>query len=563
MSTTRRVFLYVLAFITLGIFAAGAGQLLSLAFDITIRGSTVAVGGQAFNQQQLSLGLAMLVIGGPLWFLFWGAIRRRVLTNKEEIGAVMRKFYLNLILLVTAFTWLSSTSNFLMWLMAGVPVARFSSGGLAAVIVTGIIWYYHFRVSETEGHPSPAARTLRRWYVYILSARGLVWLASGPVIMVYTTVSNLPVWGGALVGGRFWNDSVQGAIAWIVLGGVTWYFHWFRMARGDFESQLRQVYFYLFAILGGAIATLVALTVTFYLAFAWAFGGATTSRHFMPLGWSVPLILIGASIWRYHQWRVQEEATQVYERQFSAERVHFYLMSFLGLGAIVSGFIILFGIFLDLIINATTPPVAITAGWWRNQLSLCLALLIVGTPMWLRYWGMALRRAEAGGATEWRARSRRIFLYAMVGISIVTLAADLVNIVYRLLNGILLGNLGIGFLRTTRWSLQTVIVAAVVLWYHWQVARTDQKRGAEGEALYKSVVLLAGSGALELVPRIEKALGYKIRIMTLLGAPGEKTPVLSDEEVSRLVSEVQQAPSTEIMLVTLEGKIAVLPYQNK
>ena len=77
-SATRQVWLYLITLISLGIFVAGVGQLLSLLFDVTIKGSSLTQVGQAtFNQQQLSLGLAMAVIGGPLWFFFWRAVQRR------------------------------------------------------------------------------------------------------------------------------------------------------------------------------------------------------------------------------------------------------------------------------------------------------------------------------------------------------------------------------------------------------------------------------------------------------------------------------------------------------
>ncbi|MCX6002878.1 MAG: DUF5671 domain-containing protein, partial [Chloroflexi bacterium] len=180
MSSPRRVWLYLITLTSLGIFAAGVGQLLTLLFDVTIKGSNLTQVGEAtFNQQQLSLGLAMTVIGGPLWFFFWRAVQRRVKGNQEEIGAVTRKLFLNFILVETAIMGITAASNFLRWLVAGVPLAEFSSSVLAIVIVAVVVWYYHWRVSEREGHPSATAKTLRRWYVYILSGFGLVWLAVG------------------------------------------------------------------------------------------------------------------------------------------------------------------------------------------------------------------------------------------------------------------------------------------------------------------------------------------------------------------------------------------------
>ena len=158
MSITRRIWLYLISLISLGILAAGVGQLLTLLFDITIKGSSgTQVGGANFHTQQLSLGLAMTVIGGPLWFFFWRAIQRRVKGNREEIGSAIRKLFLNFILLETAIMGLTAASNFLKWLLAGASLAGFSPSSLAIVIVAVIIWFYHWRVSESEGHPSSAA----------------------------------------------------------------------------------------------------------------------------------------------------------------------------------------------------------------------------------------------------------------------------------------------------------------------------------------------------------------------------------------------------------------------
>ena len=180
MSTTRQVWFYIVTLITLVIFAVGVGQLLTLIFDVTIKGSYLTqVGVTNFDKQQLSLGLAMTVIGGPLWFFFWRSIQRRVKGNQEEIGSIIRKLFLNFILIATAITGIIASSNFLKWLMSGVPTVEFSSNVLAFMIVGGIIWFYHWRISEREGHPSPEAKTFRRWYVYILSGFGLVWLSVG------------------------------------------------------------------------------------------------------------------------------------------------------------------------------------------------------------------------------------------------------------------------------------------------------------------------------------------------------------------------------------------------
>ena len=566
MSITRRVWLYLITLISLSIFAAGVGQLLTLLFDVTIKGSYLTQVGEAtFNQQQLSLGLAMTVIGGPLWFFFWRAVQRRVKGNQEEIGAIIRKLFLNFILVETALMGITAASNFLRWLMAGVPLTEFSSDVLATMIVGGIIWFYHWRVSESEGHPSSAAKTLRRWYVYILAGFGLVWLAVGLVQLINAAVVNLPVWGSTIVRGQFWDNTTQMSIAMILLGGVTWYFHWFRMAKGDSDSTLRQVYFYLLTISGGAIMALVASTILLFRFFLWVFGGApiSASPHFQFLGWAVPTILVGLAIWGYHRRLAQEEAGRVQEKRLSAQRVYFYLMSFLGLGTLVAGLSLLFGVLLDLIINAAGTSLTVTTGWWQNQLSLCLALLLIGTPLWLYYWNGILKRVQAGGIEEWRALSRRIFLYVIIGVSIVTLAADLVNIIYQLLSGMLQGNLGVNVLRNSKWSLQTLIVAVPLLWYHWQILRTDQRRGAESVVIRRNVILLADDRTGDLASQLESKLGFKIHLLYRVGQTTEVPPTLPDEEIDRLAGEIKSSPSNKVMLVVFSGKVITLPYQDK
>jgi hypothetical protein len=565
-SVTRRVWLYLITFISLGILAVGVGQVLNLLFDVTIKGSYLTqVGRTTFNQQQLSLGLAMIVIGGPLWFLFWRAVQRRIKGNQEEIGADIRKVFLNHILLVTALMAITSASDFLKWLMAGVPLAQFSSNSLAIFIVAAVVWYYHWRVSESEGHPSPAAKTSRRWYVYILSGFGLVWLAVGLEQLINAAVINLPVWGDILVQGQFWNNTSQMSIAQIILGGVAWYFHWFRMARGDFDSTLRQVYFYLLTISGGAITALVATTILLYRFFIWVFGGTpmSTSPQFQFLGWAVPTILVGLAIWGYHRRLAQEEANRVQEKCESAQRVYFYLMSFLGLGTLVAGLSMLFGVLIDLIIYAAGTSLTVTGGWWRNQMALCLALLLIGTPLWLYYWSGILKRVQAGEIKEWRALSRRIFLYVIVGVSIITLTADLVNIIYQLLSSILQGNFGVKVLRSSKWSLQTLIVAVPLLWYHWQILRADQRHGAESAVVRHNVTILTDDRGGELASRLENKLGYKIHVLYQVGQTTEILSVSPDEEIDRLVNEIQSSPSNKVMLVVLGGKVITLPYQDK
>jgi Domain of unknown function (DUF5671) len=428
------------------------------------------------------------------------------------------------------------------------------------LLVAGCIWFYHYKVSESEGHPSSAAKTLRRWYIYILSLFGLAMLAVSLVLLISTAFRNLPVWGDVLVGGKFWNTATQGDAAWILFGGATWYFHWFRMARGDFNSKLRQVYFYLPAIAGGAITALVAASILLFHIFVWIFGGASGagSSYFQFLGWAVPTILVGLAIWGYHQRLAQEEAGMAQEKRQSAQRVYFYLMAFLGLGTWIIGLSMLFGLLVE-----TGTHVTATVGWWRHPLATSLAMLLTGTPIWLYYWNGILKRVKSGGIDEWRALSRRIFLYVVIGAAIVLLAADMVNIIYALLRDTLGNRFSANFLNDAKFGLQTVVVAVGLLWYHWRVLRADQRRGAETMVTMRDITILADDRGGDLAVRLENKLGYKMHTLYLVGQTGAGLPAITEEEIDRLVNEIQSAAADKLMLVMLEGRITVLPYRDK
>ena len=567
MSTIKRVYFYTVSFITLGMFSAGVGILLCLCIDTIIKRDVMAwIGEGSFAREQLSLGLALLIIGGVLWFLFWRVIQRSVSDNPTETESAIRKLFINIILATSALVGLFAAADFLQWLIGGALQGQLQSEGLATLIVAGIVWYYHWWVEENEGQPSSVGKTLRRWYVYLLSAWGLVWLSIGLVQLVNTIVLHLPVWEEVMVYGKFWESNVHGNISWILLGSSMWAFHWFRMARWDSDSTLRQVYLYLIAILGGAIAGLVALATSLSNVFRFAFGSlnAAGDTYFQFLGWTVPTMLVAVAIWAYHQQVVKEEAAQLHERRLSARRVLFYLMSFIGLGALSAGLIVLIGILLELLVNAVSSElVMITPRWWSDQLGICLALIVVATPIWLYYWNKVLQMAVAGGVVEWRARSRRIFLYVVVGVTIITLAADLINIIYQLLNGVLQGTFGVDVLRQSKWSLQTLVVALPVLLYHWHILRQDQRLGAEIIPMQREVTVLAGEQASDLVSMIEEKLGFSVRRLQYFSRETEDIPVLSDEELDRLISDVQAASTIKVMLVLAGGKVIVLPYKGR
>jgi hypothetical protein len=69
-SIARHVWLYLLTLISLGILAAGIGQLLTLLFDVTIRSSYISsIGNRPFDLERLARGLAMTLLAALCVFI--------------------------------------------------------------------------------------------------------------------------------------------------------------------------------------------------------------------------------------------------------------------------------------------------------------------------------------------------------------------------------------------------------------------------------------------------------------------------------------------------------------
>jgi hypothetical protein len=559
MSTAKRVFLYIIAIVTLGIFAGGVGNLLSLVLDLIFRSNE----GRDFAQGQLAMGLAMLIIGGALWFLFWRLIQRETSGDAGEIGSGIRKLYLNLILGVSAITGLVNLAEFLRWILSGVPSIEFPSSGLAAVIVSGCLWFYHRKIERGEGQPSPEAKVLGHWYVYVLSAFGLIAMTNSIVQLLNSAFSYLPVWGDYTLRGGLWDNVIAVNISWMLVGGLAWWYHWLRLAKEDYDSTLRQVYLHLLAITGGVVAALSAVTTVFYKLFSFAFGGPADAGYFRFLGWTIPLVLVAGGVWIYHRKIVQEEAVKLKINQFSPHRLYLYLMSFIGLGAALSGIVFLFSVLLDLLADAFSSATIFNSGWWSNQLSLSLALMLSGVPVWLYFWRKVLRLADEGGIMERSTRSRRIFLYTVLGVTIIAAVTTLVLIIYQVINGILQGKFETEFLQTVIWSLSVLLAAVPALVYHWRVLREDQKLGAEKLIRRKRVNVVAGEGTEDIISALEKKLGYGVRRLRYTGGITGELSVLSDAEIDKLVNDIGIAAGDGVILDFTGNKIKVLPFEEK
>jgi hypothetical protein len=559
MTTAKRVYLYLVSLVALILLSVGVTRLLGLLLGL-LRSSQVISYNSGFDSRQLSLSLAMMIIGGGLWWGFWCNIQRITAKNPAESGATFRKLYLNAVQVVSALVGLSVLISSLDWLLGGAGSSLYPPMRIATLVTMAAVWWYHLNVSEKEGHLTPAARTLRRWNIYILSTWGMITLSWSIVQFIGNAAFFLPFWPAGLTHGSFWN-SAHVHLAGIMAGGAAWWFFWFRASPKDAGSTLRQVYYYLFAIPASAVAGLGALIATLYRIIG-AFLGVSTQNgaYFQSLSWTIPGVVVAAGVWSYHQARAGEEAAVSAEKHLSARRVYLYLMSFISLGTLVAALVALAGVVYELVIDRFGgSTLAGTPGWWQSQMSLSLSLMIVALPMWLYYWGGVLRMAEGGGQAEHRTRSRRVFVYAVLGLSIAGSVAAAVNGVYLLLSAVLgAGNLNLA--HSLKWSFQTLVVSVPLLVYFLGLVRKDQSLGAEAAAAQKEVTFIAPK-SMDIAGKLEAMLGYRVKKLESL-TPSTMVPeLLSESVIEKVVADIRLSLSAKVMVILSSGGWQVIPYQ--
>jgi hypothetical protein len=354
-----------------------------------------------------------------------------------------------------------------------------------------------------------------------------------------------------------------------VVGAAAWWWHWLRYADRDESSTLRLVYLFLFGILGGAGASLTAAGLLLYAVLEWSIGVPDTesaARHFELIPGVLATLLVGAGSWGYHR-AVQRErppstvGVAAGERS-GPERVYRYLLAAAGLFTLAGGLLALFAMAIDI---ATPDPRDLVrdASWWRNQLAAAITLLLIGAPLWARYWWDAQRHAPLGGERE--ALSRRVFLFGVFGVAALATLINLVILLFRFFDDWLEGELGWAVLHDTRWSIAILLTAGAAGVYYWLVLREDQRALGAAEAApaavrAREVLLFAPGDARALAAELERRLGARVRTQRRLDRPDGVAP-LSEEQVGRVVQSIQASDGARVaVILEVNGGAQVVPY---
>jgi hypothetical protein len=447
MAVTRRVYLYGIALVALGMLVAGLSGLLQVVLErlaAAVVGQPTTVGADLLRGR-VSFAGALAAIGLLAWGIHWGLAdrppRRGGAEGAVERRAAIRKLFLYLALflggLVLLLAGRALLTDLALALFGRLTASSVLAGAvvhpLAVVLVGGAFWAYYARVAAHDRRAAPevgAGATLRRWCVYSLSFVGLLVLLFAAADLLRALWEAAAVSPGAATSGDWLAVAVASALGGAGAGLALWSASWSwstawleRPAASDPESRsvLRKVYLYL------VLAVAVAWTV-------WNVGrvlyellrAALLPERLAGGGWGL-LHAVGAPVatalvfglaWAYHARVVGREAARVGEprRQATIRWFYGYLVALVGLVVLAVGLGGTLSTLLDLLVQ---PAAVRPTRWWEERISLFATLVAVGLPIWVAYWGRLQREASDPLARE--SLVRRIYLFLVFGVAVLTL----------------------------------------------------------------------------------------------------------------------------------------------
>jgi len=506
MIVARRVYVYGIAFATVWMLVNGLAGLLEVALEAIVQSviETLTITQGSGLADKVSFYGALTGIGLVVWLIHWVLAARALARDPHaETRSALRKLYLYGILLVGGLILVFQGRELLIDLLE----AAFGLGSwadlmngdvippLSMLAAVGAFWAYHLRVVQRDRAVVPetgAAATIRRWCVYGLAFVGLQMLLFGTAGLVSRLIElAVPPAGSAADSGRWLGLDMAGRLASVLAGLVAWVASWgystrlFAHASGpdpERDSVLRKVYLYgvlliavSWTVWGGAQVLYVLLRSLLIPSEA----GALWSEIQRDLGDTVAYLAVFGIAWAYHAYVVKREAAAAPEqgRQATIRWIYGYIVALVGAVMFGIGLGGTLATVLDLLVN---PGELRGPHWWEERLSLFATMIVVGLPVWLIPW-LRLQR-EVVAAVARRSLARRIYLFLVLGLTVLTLLGSGAYALYQILRVALGERWTAGNTSDLIDAASAAIVAGLLLAYHLRVFQRDAALAREDEA---------------------------------------------------------------------------------
>jgi predicted enzyme related to lactoylglutathione lyase len=499
MQTARRLYLYAMSAIALGVFAFGIALLIEAVLaNAGILEAQAYLG--ASTRERLSQAIAMVAVGGPVWAIHWWLAQRGRGAGRPgadaERRSPIRAAYLTLVLTVSLLVWAGSVIEVVRAVIApylDLPSDFGPFGGAGAVgrlLVAFAVWLFHAWIRRSDlldGEVSGAAAWLPRLYLYAVSLGALTAALSAIGALAPLLVAHRAEPDGYI------RISILEDATSVVVWGAIWFLHW-RYARdvadaddwrGSEERGSR-------TRLAAFVATITVssyFTVSALARLGRAFllpalvSDAAGQSGFSSV-WEmasvevVSLVPWAIAWWLHARWLQMEPASAEPARALDVDRLGDHAVAAVGLafGGIASGWLI--GLAVDLVFHGarTTAAGGYLDGFgsgWHFELGTWLPNAIVGLAVWAAWWRNIVQRRAADPEGEANTTIRRAFLYLTLAVAIVATLGSATLLLYRVVGSVIGAQLGGDTVSEISTPLGAVIAAAIALAYHGLLLRRD------------------------------------------------------------------------------------------
>ena len=491
MQTARRLYLYLLAGIGLGVLVTGVSLLLTTLFQALGLGSEEVLSGEQAVRERLTLATAMSAVALPVWLIHWFLAERGVRPGRPdadvERSSALRGLYFALVLgglLIAMLASAGALVEYAVQSLAGdAPGFRDPAGDLGRLIAAAAAWGYHVRARIRDwriGPISGAGAWLPRAYLYAATFVGLFLLLFG-IADLLTLVGRLVIGAPDPVfdsGQEWWSYPLATALSRVIIGAAAWIGHWWyanrlwvdASDRGAVERQARPRFAYYVAVLVVSAAAAIGylgqgLSGVLDAVFGTLDGGIRVIAELIATLLAAALFAIA---WRIHAgWLRGAAAEPGGPGPVVGERLVAYPTAIVGLAFGAVGIGRLLGQLFETLFDSGQVVVG-------GQLALEVVADffpygLLGIGVWLWQWSRVTRARRLDPIGEGASTVRRAALLLVLAVSVLAGVAALGTILYQLF-GTLFGIDAQGDLGAPMGALITAVAVAA---YHGQLLRHD------------------------------------------------------------------------------------------
>ncbi len=528
--SVRRVFQYLAMLATLVISCIGVAGLIDAA-AASARQITVDTG-------EIARSISFVVVGLPAFTALAAYTRRGLRDDPGEARSAGWASYLTLTLFVSLVVSISFLIALFGRLLTGDGLDRVA---LVNAVIWGGVWAAHWWVAQRYAD----AGNMRLEHL-LGSLVGLSVMVAGAAIATanifvefYDAVFDVPVVGSA-------REAIVTPLVAFIVGGLAWSWYWLRTARREARSLLWTAYVLLAGVLSGVLMVVGGLGTGLFRVLQWflADPSGTAAAHFEVVPAAIAVVLVGGADWTYHRLVLSAGGER---GRTEVDRVYGYLLA--GAGLLVTGG----GIATLLTYAVWTLAGTEITGSDNDVIAVALTLLVVGGPLWAIYWSRIQRARASDAAEEVHSTTRRVYLFAILGVSGLVALVSLIVLVYAVVEDALDGTIGSATLDAAAVPLALVVTAGALAWYHFVVVRHDRaEMPAAPKPHVRDVILITADGQ-DLTQALTEA---DMRVRTFHAASNPVDLASIDEVLAALGSETHQ---TVVVVTTEEGGFEVVP----